>query len=108
MTSAVTGVRHPHHAGHWLVPPWRPDADVCEVLAHFMRFEPWHVTEATTANLTAYYVGLVRALDGAATVEARYVTDGQWLDAVRTAARRCAATCRGQDVAGRPGQATTP
>jgi hypothetical protein len=45
---------------------------------------------------------------GAVGVEARYPSDGQCLDAVRTAARRCAAACRGHDVAGRPGQATTP
>jgi hypothetical protein len=86
----AAGVRNPTRPQRWLVPPWEVDASIFEVIEHFMRFEPWHVTEVNTANQLAYYRGFANALHTASTGRLLGSADWKWYETVRALIVRCA------------------
>ncbi|HEX5401871.1 MAG TPA: hypothetical protein VFX16_06175 [Pseudonocardiaceae bacterium] len=90
MNGVTAGIRSPTRPDRWLVPPWKADAGICDVVEHFMRFEPWHSTETNTANLLAYYRGFARALHTASTGQLLGAADWQWFEALRALVVRCA------------------
>lgn len=96
--STTTGIRNVSRPRRWLVPPWEASAGVCDVVQHFSRFEPWHVTESDIANQLAYYQGLARALGTASTAELRHTTDWRWYEELRTVIGRCVTACKEQEL----------
>lgn len=84
----TTGIPNPDKPGHWLVPPWAKDASFCDVVLHFLRFDPWDNTN--TAHLRAYYEGYQRALDAAPANELEYAGNRRWFADMRDCVGRCA------------------
>jgi hypothetical protein len=52
-TATAAGVPHPDGTDRWLVPPWRTDAELVELVQHFQRFQP--AIHAGSAIHAAYY-----------------------------------------------------
>jgi hypothetical protein len=90
MVGLTAGIRYPTRLDRWLVPPWEADAGICDVVEHFMRFEPWHVTDVSIANGLAYYRGFATALHTASTGQLLGAADWQWFEALRELIVRCA------------------
>lgn len=64
----ANGIRSVDRPGWWVVPPWPDNVGVHDVVRHFLRFDPLvFPLSRSEADVKAYYVGYLWALDTAST-----------------------------------------
>jgi hypothetical protein len=83
-----TGIPDPDKPGWWLVPPWEAGASFCDVVRHFLRFDPWS-GGASSNNQPAYYAGYRTALETAPTYELAHSTSWEWRDELLDWIQKC-------------------
>jgi hypothetical protein len=84
----TTGVPDPDMPGWWVVPPWEAGASFCDVVRHFLRFDPrWGGT--SNHHQFAYYAGYLSALKAASACELTHPTSRAWRDELLGYVQEC-------------------
>jgi hypothetical protein len=96
----TTGIRNPKQSDQWLVWPWPEGAGIANLVSHFIR--AWPGPADDTVHQTAFYVGLMTALDTSIAARLHAAVDQRWLAEFRTAVSACAATYEAKLVAETP------
>jgi hypothetical protein len=110
----TTGVPNPDKPDWWIVPPWEAGASFCDVVRHFLRFDPWW-GGASSGHQLAYYTAYLTALETAPTSELTHATSLAGRDELLDCVRECIAIFRQQATgnirqlqAGAPATIPTP
>ncbi len=81
------GVRSVDDPSRWRVPPWRPGAEVHDVVRHFLRFAP--DAETSIDERLGYYRAFLRAIETAPRSGAGADVTLAWLGELRHCLVRC-------------------
>jgi hypothetical protein len=96
-TANPTGVPNPDKPGWWIVPPWEAGASFCDIVRHFLRFDPWRGGASRGHQLT-YYTAYLTALKAAPTSELTHATSWEWRDELLSCIAKCVANYRAKSV----------